>query len=112
MTDNSVVTIKIIDNCFVQTGPVSARTRRQAGAPFALMVYHHDSLERKAASSGAFHFLVTKHCGGLSFKLRDNPLPTSVLTPELQQCFATALDKILLMCESFPDGSDDSPKPC
>ena len=54
-----------------------------------------------------FHFLVTKHRSGLSFELRDNPLPTSVLTPELQQCFATALDKIFFMCESFPDGSDE-----
>ena len=32
------------------------------------MVFHHDSLERKAARSGAFHFLVTNHRGGLSFE--------------------------------------------
>ncbi len=88
----------MIENWFVKTGQVSARALIQAGAPFALMVIHHDSLERKLARSGAFHFLVTKHGVGLSFEFRDNPLPTSVLTPELQQCLATALDKILLMC--------------
>jgi hypothetical protein len=40
----------------------------------ALMVFHHDSLERKAARSGAFHFLVTKHRAGLSFEFRYNLL--------------------------------------
>ena len=107
LVDNSVVTINMIEDWFVKAGQVSARARIQAGAPFALMVFHHDSLERKAARSGAFHFLVTKHRAGLSFEFRGNPLPTSVLTPELQQCLATALDKIFLMCESFPDGSDE-----
>jgi hypothetical protein len=71
------------------------------------MVFHLDSLERNAARPGAFPFLVAKHRAGQSFELRDNPLPTSALTPELQQCLATALDKILLMCESFPGGSDE-----
>ena len=98
LVDNSVVTINMIENWFDKTGQVSARLRIQAGAPFALMVFHHDSLERKLARSGAFHFLVTKHVAGLSFEFRDNLFPTSVLTPELQQCLATALDKILLMC--------------
>jgi hypothetical protein len=71
--DNSVVTIKMIENWFVKTVQVSARARIKAGAPFTLMVFHHDSLERKAARSGAFHFLVTKHRAGLSFEFRDNP---------------------------------------
>jgi len=71
------------------------------------MVFHHDSLERKAALRGACPLLVTKHRSGLSFELREYPLPTSELTPELQQCIATALDKILLMCEGFPVGSNE-----
>jgi hypothetical protein len=57
LVDNSVVTINMIENWLVKTGQVSARARIQAGAPFALMVFHHDSLERKTARSGAFHFL-------------------------------------------------------
>jgi hypothetical protein len=50
---------------------------------------------------------VTKHRSGLSFELLDYPLPTSELTPELQQCIGIALDKILFMCLGFPIGSDE-----
>ena len=52
LVDNSAVTIEMIDKWFVKTGQVSARARIHAGARFALMVFHHDSLERKAARSG------------------------------------------------------------
>jgi hypothetical protein len=44
--DSSNGTIPLINNWFVKTGQESARERIQAGAPFALMVFHHDSLER------------------------------------------------------------------
>jgi hypothetical protein len=107
LIDSVAVTISMIDCWLVKTGQLAARSRIQAGALFALMAFHLDSLERNAARSGAFPFLVAKHRAGQSFELRDNPLPTSALTPELQQCLATALDKILLMCESFPGGSDE-----
>ena len=36
-----------------------------------------------------------------------NTLTTCELSPELQQRLGTALDKILLMCEIFPVGSDE-----
>ena len=52
LVDNSVVTINMIEDWFVKAGQVSARARIHAGARFALMVFHHDSLERKAARSG------------------------------------------------------------
>jgi hypothetical protein len=75
------------------------------------MHFHHDSLERKAALRGAFPFLASKHALGLSFELRDHPLTSCELSPELQQCLGTALDKILLMCETFPVGSDEVHSP-
>ncbi len=105
--DNEAVTIPLIDRCMVKTGQMSARDRIQEGSPFALMQLNTDSLERKAAARGAFPFLVLKHCTGLSFELRDHPLPTVALSIELQQCLGTSLDKILLLCEEFPAGSDE-----
>jgi hypothetical protein len=57
------------------------------------MHFHHDPLERKAALRGAFPFLDSKHALGLSFELSDHPLTTCELSPELQQCLGTALDK-------------------
>ena len=64
--------------------------------------------QRKAALRGAFPFLASKHALGLSFELRDHQLPTSSdLTPELQQCLGSALDKILHMCDGFPAESDE-----
>ena len=101
------VTLRRIEDWYVKTGQQAVGARIQSGAPFALMHFHHDSLERKAAMRGAFPFLASKHALGLSFQLRDHPLTTCELSPELQQCLGTALDKILLMCESFPVGSDE-----
>ncbi len=76
--------------------------------PFTLMLFRQDSLERNAAMRGAFPFLANKHALGLSFELRDHQLPTSSdLTPELQQCLGSALDKILHMCDGFPAESDE-----
>jgi hypothetical protein len=79
--------MSLIEKGLVKTGQKYASARIQAGAPFALMLFHVDSLERKAAMRGAFPFLASKHAQGLSFELRDYQLPTSSdLTPELQQC--------------------------
>ena len=49
-------------------------------------------------------YVKTESALGLSFELRDHPLTTCELSPELQQCLGTALDKILLMCETFSVG--------
>jgi hypothetical protein len=96
------VTLRLIKDWYVKTGQQAVGARIQAGAPFfALMHFHRDSLERKAALRGAFPFLASKHALGLSFELRDHPLTTCDLSPELQQCLGTVLDKILLMCEMF-----------
>ena len=60
-------------------------TQKQAVSPFALMMMQLDSLDLNAWHSRAFPFLVAKHCSGHSFQLRDYPLPTVELIPELQQ---------------------------
>jgi hypothetical protein len=107
-SNNADVIMPLIGKWLVKTGQTHASARIQADAPFALMLYHVDSLERKAAMRGAFPFLAGKHTQGLSFELRDYQLPTSSnLIPELQQCLGTALDKILHMCEGFPAESDE-----
>jgi hypothetical protein len=61
----------LIEKWLVRTGQKHASARIQAGAPFALMLFHVDSLERKAAMRGVFPFLAGKHAQGLSFELRD-----------------------------------------
>jgi len=106
--DNADVIMPLIEKWLVKTGQNHASARIQAGAPFALMLFRDDSLERKAVMRGAFPFLANKHALGLSFELRDHQLPTSSdLTPELQQCLGSAFDKILLMCDGFPAESDE-----
>ena len=105
---NNADVMPLIEKWLVKTGQTHASARIQAGAPFALMLFHVDSLERKVAMKGGFTFLTGKHTQGLSFELRDYNLPTSSnLIPELQQCLGTALDKILYMCEGFPAKSDE-----
>jgi hypothetical protein len=79
------VTLRRIEDWYVKTGQQAVGARIQAGAPFALMHFHHNSLERKAALRGAFPFLASKHALGLFFQLRDHPLTTCELSPELQQ---------------------------
>jgi len=107
-SDNADVIMPRIEKWLVETGQKHASARIQAGAPFALMLFREDSLESKAAMRGAFPFLASKHALGLSFELRDHQLPTSSdLTPEIQQCLGSALDKILHMCEGFPVESDE-----
>ncbi len=101
------MTLTRIKDWYVKTGQQAAGARIQSGAPFALMRFDNDSLERKAALRGAFPFLASKHTLGLFFELRDHPLTTCELSPELQKCLGTALDKILFMCDSFPTGSDE-----
>ena len=86
-SNNVDVIMSLIEKWLVKTGQTHASARIQAGAPFALMLFHVDSLERKVAMKGGFTFLTGKHTQGLSFELRDYQLPTSSdLTPELQQC--------------------------
>ncbi len=83
--NNADVIMSLIEKWLVKTGQTHANTRIQAGAPFALMLFHVDSLERKVAMKGGFTFLTVKHTQGLSFELRDYNLPTSSnLIPELQ----------------------------
>ena len=107
-SNNADVIKSLIEKWLVKTGQTHASARIQAGAPFALMLFGADSLERKVAMKGGFTFLTGKHTQGLSFELRDYNLPTSSnLIPELQQCLGTALDKILYMCEGFPAKSDE-----
>jgi hypothetical protein len=107
-SDIADVIMPLIEKWLVKTGQKHASARIQAGAPFALMLFHVDSLECKAAMRGAFPFLPGKHAQGLSFELRDYQLPTSSnLTPELQQCLGSSLDKILHMCKGFPAESDE-----
>ena len=43
------VTLRRIKDWYVKTGQQAVGARIQSGAPFALMQFHHDSLERKAA---------------------------------------------------------------
>ena len=106
--DNADVIMPLIEKWLVKTGQKHASARIQAGAPFALMLFRDDSLERKAVMRGAFPFLANKHALGLSFELRDHQLPTSSdLTPEIQQCLGSSLDKILHMCDGFPAESDE-----
>ena len=84
-SNNADVITSLIEKWLVKTGQMHASARIQAGAPFALMLFHADSLERKAAMKGGFTFLTGKHTQGLSFELRDYNLPTSSnLSPELQ----------------------------
>ena len=54
------VTLRRIKDWYVKTGQQAVGARIQSGAPFALMHFHHDSLERKAAMRGAFPFLASK----------------------------------------------------
>ena len=54
------VTLRRIEDWYVKTGQQAVGARIQSGAPFALMHFHHDSLERKAALRGAFPFLASK----------------------------------------------------
>ena len=103
-TQDLAATMLLIEDWYVKTGQRPVGARIQEGAPFALMRFQNDSLERKAAMRGAFIFLASKHTLGLSFELRDHPLTTCELQPELQKCLGTALDKILIMCEDFPVG--------
>ena len=91
----------------VKTGQMSAHDIIQEGVPFNLMQLNTDSLERKASARVTFPFLVLKHYTGLQYELHDHPLSTNALSTELQQCLCTALDKILLLCEGFPAGSDE-----
>jgi hypothetical protein len=83
------VTLRRIEDWYVKTGQLAVGARIQSGAPFALMHFHHDSLERKAAMRGAFPFLASKHALGLSFQLRDHPLTTCELSPEIHCCLHT-----------------------
>ena len=55
------VTLRRIEDWYIKTGQQAVGARIQSGAPFALMHFHHDSLERKAAMRGAFIFLASKH---------------------------------------------------
>lgn len=75
--------------------------------PEHILSKHILPLERKAAQTGALHFLAGKHRDQKTFELRDLPTSTAELTPELRQRLAIALDKILQLCESFPDGSTE-----
>ena len=104
-TQDLAATMLLIEDWYVKTGHRPVGARIQEGAPFALMRFQNDSLEHKAAMRGAFIFLASKHTLGLSFELRDHPLTTCELQPELQKCLGTALDKILIMREDFPVGS-------
>ena len=74
-----------------KTGQEPTGTRKQAVSPFALMMLQLDSLDLNAWHSRAFPFLVAKHCSGHSFQLRDYPLPTVELIPELQQLMIVLL---------------------
>ena len=76
-SNNADVIMPLIGKWLVKTGQTHASARIQAGAPFALMLFHVDSLERKAAMKGAFTFLAGKHTQGLSFEIRDYQLPTT-----------------------------------
>jgi len=74
------VTLRRIEDWYVKTGQQAVGARIQAGAPFALMHFHNDSLEHKAALRGGFPFLASEHAFGLSFELRDHPLTTCELS--------------------------------